>query len=256
MGTQIEGSSVVVTGGASGIGKGLCERFAALGAAHVVVADLNLEAAQAVADAIGGTAVHCDVTDDASVRALIAASIEAMGHIDLFCANAGIGVGGGIDVDDDTWSLTMDVNVMGVIRSARAVIPHMTERGGGTLLITASAAALTTGPVSFNYAVSKHAALGAAEWLALHHGPTIAVSALCPTIVDTPMLPDFGDVIMQPLTVDQVVDSTIEGLEAGSFMITPMPMALDMFRAKANDFDGFHETMRGRLTDSGSKFGP
>lgn len=256
MGMQFEGSNIVVTGGASGIGKGMCERFATLGAAHVVVADLNLEAAEAVAASIGGTAVQCDVTDAASVEAMVAASIEAMGHIDLFCANAGIGVGGGIDADEDMWTLSMEVNVMGVVRSARAVVPHMTERGGGTLLITASAAGLTTGPVSFNYAVSKHAALGAAEWLALHHGPTIAVSALCPTIVDTPMMSDFGDVIMEPLTVDQVVDSAVEGLEAGSFLITPMPMALDMFRAKANDIDAFHNNMRTRLSDSGAKFGP
>ena len=135
----------------------------------MVVADLDLVAAEAVATQIGGTAIACDVGNDDAVRALVATAIDTMGHVDLFCANAGVGSGGGLDTGDEAWELSFQVNVMGVVRAARAVIPHMTERGGGNFLVTASAAGLFTGPVSFNYATSKHAAIGVAESLAIHH---------------------------------------------------------------------------------------
>jgi len=251
---QIAGSTVVVTGGASGIGRGMCERFASLGAAHVVVADLDLVAAEAVATQIGGTAIACDVGNDDAVRALVATAIDTMGHVDLFCANAGVGSGGGLDTGDEAWELSFQVNVMGVVRAARAVIPHMTECGGGNFLVTASAAGLFTGPVSFNYATSKHAAIGVAEWLAIHH-PSITVSALCPTIVDTPMLPEFGETIVAPLTVDQVIDATVAGLEAGDFMITPSPDTGPMFQAKAADWNGFFDNLRTRLAGVDKVFG-
>lgn len=251
---QISGSNVIVTGGASGIGRGMSERFAALGAAHVIVADLDQAAAQAVASGIGGTAVAVDVTDDSSVRSLVTTGLDTMGHVDLFCANAGIGQGGALDTDDAMWERSFQVNVMGVVRSARAVIPHMTERGGGNFLVTASAAGLFTGPVSFNYATSKHAAIGVAEWLAIHH-PTITVSALCPTVVDTPMLPEFGETIVEPLTVDQVIDATVDGLETGEFLITPTPDTAAMFQAKAADWNGFFDGLRSRLAGVGKVFG-
>lgn len=246
--TDVSGSTVVVTGGASGIGRGLCERFAADGAAKVVVADLNLDGAEAVADAIDGIAVHCDAGDESSVQALIETAIGAMGHIDIFCANAGVAPGGGLDVSDELWDLSWRVNVRGPILAARNVIPHMTKRGGGAFVITASSAGLTTGPTSFNYATSKHAVVGVAEWLAINHGPTIAVSAICPTIVDTPMAPEFGATLVQPMSVETVVDATIEGIAAGNFLITPAPMALDGFRAKAQDYDGFLAQMQDRVT--------
>ena len=243
---QIEGSNIVVTGGASGIGKGMCERFAALGA-NVVVSDLDGPGAQAVAEAIGGMAVTCDVADQESVTALAESAIAAIGHIDLFCANAGVGVGAGLDASLEQWDLSMAVNVMGPVHAARAVIPHMTERGGGSLMITGSAAGLITGPVSFNYAVSKHAAIGVAEWLAINHGPQIKVSCLCPTIVDTPMIDHFGAGMVAPLTVEEVVDAVIEGLADERFLILPSPQPLGMFQMKANDYDGFIAGIQQRL---------
>lgn len=134
------------------------------------------------------------------------------------------------------------VNVMGPVLAARHVIPHMEQRGGGTFAVTvlaASAAGLNTGPTSFDYATSKHAALGVAEWLAINHGPTIAVRAICPTIVDTPMAPDFGQVMFQPLTVDDVVDGEVDGIENGGFLIPVGPGVVEAFQAKAGDYDGF-----------------
>lgn len=244
---SIADKNIIVTGGASGIGKGLCERFVALGAANVVVADLDLDGAQTVAGSIGGIARHCDVSDDASVKALVGDTIADVGHIDMFCANAGVGAGGGLDVSDELWDLAWNVNVRGPVLAARHVIPHMTERGGGAFVVTASSAGLTTGPTSFNYATSKHAALGVAEWLAINHGPTIAVSAICPTIVDTPMAPEFGAVLVEPMSVETVVDATVDGIENRQFLITPAPMALDMFQAKAQNYDGFLAQLQQRI---------
>ena len=170
-----------------------------------------------------------------------------MGHIDLFCANAGVGAGGGLDASDELWDLSWRVNVMGPVYAARSAIPHMAERGGGAFLITASAAGLLTGPVSFNYAVSKHAVIGVAEWLAMNHGPTITVSALCPTLVDTPMAPDFGSALEQPMPVDDVVDAAVDGLTDGRFLITPAPQIIPALHSKVGDWDAFIATMQARL---------
>lgn len=246
-GTTIAGKNVVVTGGASGIGRGLCERFAAEGAAHVVVVDLNEEGAAEVASAVRGSHQRCDVADDAAVNALISQVISDHGHIDIFCANAGIGKGAGLDASDELWDLSWKVNVMGPVIAARHVIPHMESRGGGAFVITASSAGLTTGPVSFNYAATKHAAVGVAEWLAINHGPTIQVSAICPTIVDTPMASEFGEVIVEPIGVDTVVDATIVGITAGEFLIAPAPIAVEMLRAKAENYDGFLAQLQQRV---------
>lgn len=243
----IEGMNIIVTGGASGIGKGMCERFVSLGAANVVVADLNLEGAAAVATAIGGVGRQCDVTSDSSVAELVADTIADVGHIDMFFANAGIGAGGGIEASDDLWELSWRVNVMGPAIAARHVVPHMEQRGGGTFVVTASAAGLNTGPVSFNYAVSKHGAIGVAEWLAINHGPKITVQAICPTVVDTPMASEFGDVLFQALSVDDVVDCVIAGLDAGTFIIAPNEQPMAMFQAKANDWDGFLGNLQERV---------
>lgn len=241
----IDGSTVVITGGASGIGKGMCERFAAMGA-NVVVADLNLAGAQEVAAAIGGTARECDVTSDSSVAALVSETI-ADSPIDYFFANAGVGTGGDVSASDELWELSWKVNVLGPVIAARHVIPHMETQGGGRFVITASAAGLNTGPVSFNYAVSKHAAIGVAEWLSINHGPTIKVQAICPTLVDTPMAAEFGEVMFQPLSVEDVVDSVVAGLDAGTFIIASNDTPMSMFQAKANDYDGFLDNLQQRV---------
>ena len=217
--------------------------------ANVVVSDVNDTGAAAVAEQIGGTAIACDVTDAGSVEALVAGAIQTMGHIDLFFANAGVGAGGGIDTDDRMWELSMSINAMGPAYAARAVVPHLAERNGA-FIITASVAGLVTGPVSFNYAVSKHAAVGVAEWLAINHGHEIHVAAICPTVVDTPMIAEFGGALMQPLRVDDVVDAVVAGLEEETFLILPGEGGDQMLKAKLNDYDGFLANLNQRITGS------
>src|SRR5579863_10458303 len=180
-GVKLQDKVVVVTGGGSGIGRALCRRFAAEGAKAIVVADLNVDAAHAVADEIGGTAIACDVSREADVAQLVGDTLARHGVIDLFCSNAGIAVDGDENTPTAEWERCWDVNVMAHVYAARAVLPGMLARGGGYLLQTVSAAGLLTHPQSATYAVTKHASLAFAEWLSIAYGDRgIKVSALCP----------------------------------------------------------------------------
>src|SRR3954452_13486762 len=186
---RVTDTVVVVTGGGNGIGRALCRRFAAEGAKAVVVADMNAATAKQGADEIGGRAIACDVSREADVAGLVTQTIARHGAIDLFCSNAGIAVNGDENTADAEWARCWDVNVMAHVYAARAVIPHMLDRGGGYLLQTVSAAGLLTHPQSATYAVTKHASLAFAEWLSMTYGDRgITVSALCPQGVRTDML--------------------------------------------------------------------
>ena len=165
---QIQDTVVVVTGGASGIGTAMARRFHADGARQVVVVDRALDGAQAVADEIGGVAEQVDAADPDALADLVARTLERDGRIDLFCSNAGMTTGIGIDDPADLWHDALELNVMSHVYAARAVLPSMLERGSGYLLQTASAAGLLTSPGDAPYAVTKHGAVAFAEWLARH----------------------------------------------------------------------------------------
>src|SRR5215813_11301170 len=142
---EIEDKVVVVTGGANGIGRALCRRFAADAARSVVVADIDIAGATAVADEISGLAIEVDVAKEADIVRMVEQATKAFGSIDLFCSNAGVfGELGGPEVPDRVWRQLWDVNVMAHIFAARAVLPGMLARGAGYLLQTASAAGLLT----------------------------------------------------------------------------------------------------------------
>ncbi|MCM2356471.1 MAG: SDR family oxidoreductase, partial [Arenimonas sp.] len=186
---ELKGKVAVVTGGASGIGAALARRFAREGAAGIVVADLDEAQARAVAAEVGGLAVRTDVADEAQVQALVARATHHFGRVDVLCSNAGIATGGGLQASNADWQRLWDVNLMAHVYGARAVVPQMLERGEGYLLQTASAAGLLSHPESAVYAVTKHAAVALAEWLAIQYGDRgIRVSCLCPQGVRTPML--------------------------------------------------------------------
>ena len=256
---KLHGTCVVVTGGASGIGAALARRFAAEGARGVVVADVQDEALALVADDIGGHPVHCDVTREHDVRALVDAAVSRYGPIDLFCSNAGIVVPGGEDATDADWERSIGVNVMAHIYAARAVLPSMLERSEGYLLNTASAAGLLTQIGSAPYSVTKHAALAFAEWLAITYGDQgLKVSVLAPQAVRTAMtagVPNGGvagvDGMLEP---EAVADAVVHGLEREDFLILPHPEVLEYFRRKSSDYDRWIRGMRRLQAQFGSQF--
>lgn len=183
---EIRDRIAVVTGGASGIGRGLVERFAADGARHVVVVDRDEAGAKAVADRVGGTGVGLDVSDEGAIRELVESTERDTGPIDLFVSNAGYVTIGGLEAPVEDLQRMWEVHVLAHLYAARAVIPRMVPRGGGYLLNTASAAGLLSQFGSLHYAVTKHAAVALAEWIAITHGHQgIRVSVLCPQAVAT-----------------------------------------------------------------------
>ena len=256
---------VVVTGGASGIGAALCRRFAAEGARAVVVADQNVEGARAVAAGLvaagiaGAVAILADVSVEADVKRLVEQSIELHQVIDLFCSNAGIAVGGGEEASNADWQRIWEVNLMAHVYAARYVIPPMLARGSGYLLNTASAAGLLTQTDSASYAVTKHAAVAFAEWLAITYGDRgIKVSCLCPQGVRTPMLDGtpgakkregMGGFLQDgSISADEAAAAVVAGLASEKFLILPHPQVAEYFLRKATDYDRWLRGMR-RLRD-------
>jgi NAD(P)-dependent dehydrogenase (short-subunit alcohol dehydrogenase family) len=252
---ELKDKVAVVTGAATGIGRGLAVAFAQEGARAVVVADINGERAQESAAAInadGGNAlaIPTDVSSQDSVTALVQQAEDAFGPIDLFCANAGVLVLGGVHAPDEEWRRAYDINVMSHVYAARAVLPGMVARGEGYLLHTASAAGLLTQLGAAPYSMSKHAAVSIAEWIAITYADTgVKVSCLCPQAVRTEIAsflqrrpaaePGDGDVshasndgVLEPADVARVV---IEGLREETFLILPHPQVEEYERRRAND---------------------
>ncbi|MCU1683608.1 MAG: short-chain dehydrogenase/reductase [Amycolatopsis sp.] len=243
MSTRLAGAGVVVTGGGGGIGAALARRFTAEGA-RVVVADLNADAVNAVAEEIKGTAVVGDAASETGVESLIAQAREALGDIDVFCANAGVaGFGIGRESTEDDWSLAWEVNVMAHVRAAKQLLPAWLERGSGHFIATVSAAGLLTSLGSAPYSVTKHGALAHAEWLAAtyrHRGLT--VQAVCPQGVRTQMLTDAGkagDLLMGESAIqpEQVSDALMTAIKENRFLVLPHPEVAGYYAARATDTD-------------------
>lgn len=241
---------IVVTGGANGIGAALCRRFAAEGAKAVVVADLEGATAQRLAAEIAGLGVRTDVTQESDLQRLVGEAVSRYGAIDLFCSNAGIAVDGGEETSDADWERCWNVNVMAHVLAARAVLPSMLEHGAGYLLQTVSAAGLLTHIHSASYAVTKHASLAFAEWLAIAYGDRgIGVSVLCPQGVRTDMLRRAAAggrtfLLDSALEPEQVADAVVKGLADERFLILPHPEVAEYFRRKAADYDRWLRGMR------------
>jgi NAD(P)-dependent dehydrogenase (short-subunit alcohol dehydrogenase family) len=250
---EVAGAVAVVTGGASGIGRALALALADAGAAGVVVADLDGAGAEAVALQIGAHArgVACDVADAAQVGALIDGAEAAFGPVGLFCANAGVAVGHGLEDDVAVWERALDVNVRAHVIAARQLVPRWLERGGGYFLATASAAGLLTQIGSAPYAVTKHAALAFAEWLSVTYGERgIGVSCLCPMGVNTAMLAGDDAAVRTVTTAgavlepEEVAATALEAIAAERFLALPHPEVLTFFRRKGDDYDRWLAGMR------------
>lgn len=243
------GKCVIVTGGANGIGKALCSRFAKEGS-RVVVADIDGDGAARVAEEIGGIAVLTDVSRESDIQALVARARAAYGRVDVFCSNAGIAIDGGVEVANDEWQRIWGINVLAHMYAARAVLPEMIERGEGYFVQTVSAAGLLSQIGSAPYSVTKHAALGFAEWLAITYGGQgIKVSAICPQGVRTNMLLNAemhgGNFLMEgAIEPEAVADAVIEAMAEERFLILPHPEVAEYFRRKASDYDRWLRGMR------------
>ena len=245
---DIKDKIIVVTGAASGIGAALAHRFAKEGAKAVVCADLNADGAAETAKDIGGLSRGTNVGVEAEIKALIDWVEADIGPIDLFCSNAGILTIGGVDASNEDWQRIWDVNLMSHVWAARHLVPLMAARGGGYLLNTASAAGLLNQIGSAPYGVTKHAAVGLAEWLAMTHGDEgIKVSVLCPQAVRTEMTRGHEDhvaAIDGMIEVDQVCDACIEAIEKETFLVLPHPQVLGYMQAKTENYDKWLGGMR------------
>jgi NAD(P)-dependent dehydrogenase (short-subunit alcohol dehydrogenase family) len=238
---ELKDRIIVVTGAASGIGRALARRFDQEGAKLVVCADLDGDGAAATAAEIGGVAYTVNVGVEDDVQELIESVERDHRAIDLFCSNAGISASGGPEVANGDWQRIWDVNLMAHVYAARHLVPRMAERGGGYLLNTASAAGLLSQIGSAPYAVTKHAAVGLAEWLAITYGDQgIKVSVLCPQAVRTAMTAGHEDAVASidgMLEPEPVAEACVRAIEAEQFLVLPHPEVLEYMRRKTGDYD-------------------
>lgn len=256
---QIEGKVVVITGAGSGIGRALAQQFADAGAS-VVAGDIDAEAAAATASAIGERAagVGADAASAVGITALLDAARDTFGPVDIYVANAGVIGASGLGSDED-WDRVLEVNLRGHIRAADALVPDWTARGSGYFVSIASAAGLLTQVGAAGYAVTKHAAVGFAEWLAITYGDNgIGVSCVCPMGVATPLLDAITDsedatarvaaasitTAGDVLSAEDVAAATLEGIREGRFLVLPHPGVLEMYRGKGADYDRWISGMR------------
>ncbi|HPU51063.1 MAG TPA: SDR family oxidoreductase [Burkholderiaceae bacterium] len=253
---DVKGKVAVITGAASGIGRATALKFAAEGAAGVVVADMNEAGLQPVAQAVNGLAVRCDVSREADIQALVAAAEKRYGRVDIYFSNAGIGNSRGMEADDEMWDKMWKIHGMAHVWAARAVVEPMIARGGGYFIITASAAGLLNIVESAAYAVTKHAAVAFAEWLSIAYGRRgLGVSCLCPQAVRTGMVPGDGgsaggDGI---LSAEVVADEIVRVMADEKFLVLPHPEVLTYLRGKTADYDRWLGGMQKLFLKSQSK---
>src|SRR6266540_5072341 len=258
---ELAGKVVVVTGAANGIGRALARRFHAEGARAVAVADIDDTGARAVADELDAArpgsaiAVACDVGVDEQTTGLIDRTEGAFGEIDLFFANAGVGVGGDLETPDEEWALAWAVNWQSHLYAARRLLPGWLARRDGYFCSTASAAGLLSQIGSAPYSVTKHAAVAFAEWLSITYGDRgIRVSCLCPQGVKTNLLTagalagSAGFLLAGAIEPEDAAEAVVRGLAEEKFLILPHPEVAEYFRRKANDYDRWLRGMR-RLQD-------
>jgi NAD(P)-dependent dehydrogenase (short-subunit alcohol dehydrogenase family) len=252
---ELRGTHAVITGGASGIGAALVRRLAQAGAAQIVVADIDGDAAARVAAEVEGavpgvaaTGIAVDVGCEEEIVRLVDAAESDSGPVDLFCSNAGIaGPYGGPEVGDAEWQRIWNINAMAHIWAARRLLPGMLERGRGHLSSTASAAGLLANPGLMPYSVTKHAAVAVAEWLAITYGGPesgVSFSCFCPQGVATPMLETWREedpssrlasASGETISPDDAAEVLVRGIAEGRFLVLSHPEVQTYMQRKAGD---------------------
>lgn len=247
---DLSGKIAAITGAASGIGAACAREFTRRGA-RVAVIDRNAEGARAVAGEIGGMAVTGDIADEAAVNAMVEDIEARLGPIDVLFNNAGVATGGDpLHTPVAVWDEQWQINVMSHVYAIRAVLPGMLQRGSGYILHTASMAGILTTAGNATYAVTKHAVVGLAEWMAIsYHDRGIRTSLLAPLGVRTPMLGDVTDdaalaalgPIKEPADVANMV---ADAIEAEQFLILTDPQAQTWMDYKHRDLPRWLHGMR------------
>jgi NAD(P)-dependent dehydrogenase (short-subunit alcohol dehydrogenase family) len=251
---ELNNKIIVITGAGSGIGRALAIRFHAEGARAIVSVDINLENARETAAMVGGVAISADVAKEEDILRVIETTEADIGPIDLFCSNAGVGMGEDLTSPNSEWQMIWDINVMSHVYAARHLVPRMVARGGGYLMNTSSAAGLLNQIGGAAYGVTKHAAVGFGEWVAIHHQHEgIKVSMLCPQAVRTPMTEVANDAIAAAagngmIEPAELAETVVAELRKESFIILPHPIVLEYMRNKTNNYDrwigGMNKLMR------------
>src|SRR3954471_997084 len=184
---MLDGHKAIVTGGGSGIGEAICRRFADDGA-RVAVLDRRVDAARAVASAIGGLAVECDVASSSSVDTAIEAATADMGGVTDLVNNAGLGMNKPLhQYTDNEWALVVGVNLTGTFNCMRAVVPLMLDAGGGCIVNNASFNAVRPLSGEAPYSAAKAAVANLTMTGAIEYAPPIRVNCVSPGLIDTPL---------------------------------------------------------------------
>jgi NAD(P)-dependent dehydrogenase (short-subunit alcohol dehydrogenase family) len=255
---KIDGAVAVVTGAGSGIGRSIATALTEAGAS-VVAGDVDGAAVAETAAKIGGVGIAADAATPDGIAALIGAARTQYGPVDIYVANAGITGQPGLGEDEDGWDRILEINLRAHIRAAKALVPQWLERGSGHFVAVASAAGLLTQLGAAGYSVTKHAAVGFAEWLSITYGDKgIGVSCVCPMGVDTPLLREMVDsadptirvagaavaVAGEVIGPDAVAALVVEAIDDGRFLVLPHPEVLEMYRRKGADYDRWIAGMR------------
>src|SRR3954451_3232277 len=207
----------LITGGASGFGAEVARQLARRGD-DVVLLDVDDDGGKRVADELGGTFIHCDVSDYDEVIATTAEAEKAYGGIDLFFLNAGIASGCGVDEDFDlaTYKRAMGINLDGVVYGVHAALPVLRRRGGGAIVCTASMAGLTAVPFDPAYGANKHAVVGLVRAMGPALAPqNITINAFCPGFAETKIIGPIKEHLQQSgVPIIPVVTAGEAGVEA------------------------------------------
>lgn len=190
---RLEGKTAIVTGGGSGFGAGICRKFATEGA-QVMVADINMDAASAVAEEINATAFRVDVANNDSVNAMAEAAFTLFGQLDILVNNAGVThlPTPLEDVSEEEFDRVLTINAKSVFLTARHIVPHMKSNASGAILNVASTAGLSPRPNLNWYNASKGWMITATKTMAVELAPFgVRTNAICPVAGETPLLKSF-----------------------------------------------------------------